>query len=251
MGTKGYQGSPSSLIRVAVLCSAMVHYASAAPVLVGLWRFDEAGGDTANDSSGLGHQGTLYGEQGNVPGRVAGQTGFGQALMFTNNGVDHCTVNVPGSPLLMIGMTPDDTWTISAWVLEVSDGFGNFVANYGRVFAQDGGLGLNLDSGANGDAEFWIWHNSLTAWQQGFGTGAAVVPVLDQWTHLALVYDGQNLTLYRNGNQGPLGAKTSLAARSSLHAAEVGKNADVPPGPRSPTATGPPMPVLLSCTSHA
>ena len=191
MGTKGYQGSPSSLIRVAVLCSAMVHYASAAPVLVGLWRFDEAGGDTANDSSGLGHQGTLYGEQGNVPGRVAGQTGFGQALMFTNNGVDHCTVNVPGSPLLMIGMTPDDTWTISAWVLEVSDGFGNFVANYGRVFAQDGGLGLNLDSGANGDAEFWIWHNSLTAWQQGFGTGAAVVPVLDQWTHLALVYDGQ------------------------------------------------------------
>ena len=44
-----------------------------------------------------------------------------------------------------------------------------------------------------------------------------MVPVLDQWVHLALVYDGQSLALYRNGNlsaQG--GAKTSIPVRSSV-----------------------------------
>jgi len=198
------------------VAASALNAASPAPVLLGLWRFDEAEGDTAKDSSGLGHDGTLYGEGGNVPARAPGQAGFGGALQFTNNGWDHSLVNVPASSLLKIGLTPSNTWTIAAWACEASDGFGGFVATYGRLFAQDGGLGLNLDSGANGDAEFWIWHNSLAAWQQGFGTSAAVVPLLDQWVHLALVYDGQSLTLYRNGNQGALGAKTSLAARASL-----------------------------------
>jgi hypothetical protein len=84
------------------------------------------------------------------------------------------------------------------------------------LFAFDGGFGLNFNSGAEGDAQFWIWHNSLAAWQQGFATTAPIVPVLDQWVHLALVYDGQSLTTYRNGNQGVLGAKLSLPVRSSV-----------------------------------
>ncbi len=190
--------------------------AGAAPALLGLWRFDEANGDTANDSSGLGWNGALLGENGNVPARVQSQPGFGGALRFTNNSVDHAFVDIPANPLLKIGMTAENSWTIAIWANEASDGFGNFVATYGRLFAFDGGFGLNFESGANGDAEYWIWHGSVSAWQQGVGTDAAVVPLLDQWTHLALVYDGTNVTLYRNGNQGAQGAKTALPARSSV-----------------------------------
>jgi hypothetical protein len=223
-------GSSRFLFGVALLAASALYTASAAPALLGLWHFDEADGNTAKDSSGLGHDGTLSGEQGDVPGRVAGQAGFGGALMFTNVGAfsgeyaTHAWVDVPPSPTLKIGMTAADTWTIAAWAYEASDGSGGFVANYGRLFAQDGGLGLNFNSGSTvwSDPEYWIWHNSLSAWQQGFGTTAAVVPVLDEWVHLALVYDGQSLTLYRNGNQGPLGAKASLPVHASLNHSDYG-----------------------------
>jgi hypothetical protein len=133
-----------------------------------------------------------------------------------NNGVDHAYVDVAASDSLKIGLTANDTWTLAAWANEASDGAGSYVAAYGRFLAQDGGLGLEWDSGAEGDSQFYVWHNSLTAWQRGFGVEAAVVPVLDRWTHWVLVYDGQSLTLFRDGNQGPLGAKTSLAVRASL-----------------------------------
>jgi hypothetical protein len=186
------------------------------PSLVGLWRFDEGQGDQVSDSSGLGHRGLIVGENGNTPAWVTGHPGFGQALQYVNNGVDHAYVDVPASESLKIGLTANDTWTLAAWANEASDGAGSYVATYGRFLAQDGGLGLEWDSGAEGDSQFYLWHNSLTAWQRGFGLEAAVLPLLDQWTHWALVYDGQSLTLYRDANQGPLGARTSLAVRASL-----------------------------------
>jgi len=206
------------LFGAALLAASALYTASAAPALLGLWRFDEADGDTAKDSSGLGHDGTLSGEQGNVPARVPSQAGFGQALQFINNGLDHSFVDIPASPTLKFGMTANDTWTIAAWTYEASDGAGGFVANYGRLFAQNQGYGLNFNSGSSlwSDPQYWIWHHSLGAWQQGFGTTAAVVPMLDRWIHLALVYDGQKLTLYRNGNQGAPGAKTSLSVHAGL-----------------------------------
>jgi hypothetical protein len=210
----------------------VVGLASSAPAsnaLLGLWRFNEASGDTAIDSSGLNHDGVLAvmaGETDIKPERVAGPPGFGGALSFTNNGDDtypHSMVYIAPADVLKIGMTADDTWTITAWAYERSDGSGGFGGTYGRLFAQDGGLSLNFNSGANGDAQYYIWHNSVTDWQQGFGTGAAVVPVLDQWIHLALVYDGTNLTLYRNGNlSGQGGAKSAIPVHSAINHSDYG-----------------------------
>src|SRR5690349_13286390 len=71
--------------------------ASAAAPAVGLWRFNEGSGTNAADSSGFGNNGTLTGENGNVPAWVAGQAGFGGALRFTNDGLDHAYVDIPGS----------------------------------------------------------------------------------------------------------------------------------------------------------
>jgi hypothetical protein len=193
------------------------------PRLVGLWRFEEGAGTNVADSSGLTNNGVLVaaadslGTPGTVlPQWVPSQSGFGTALQFQYDG-EYNFAYIPASASLKIGLTPNDTWTITAWTKELSDGADGFVARYGRLFAFDDGWGLNFDSGATDDAEYFIWHNSAAVWQQGFGTTANVVPILDQWVHLALVYDGQSLTLYRNGNQSSQGgAKTSLPARASV-----------------------------------
>ena len=88
--------------------------ASAAPSVVGLWRFNEASGTTALDSSGLGHDGTLTGENGDLPVRVTGQAGFGGALQFTGYGTNHVYVSIPGAASLRIGQTATNPWTITA-----------------------------------------------------------------------------------------------------------------------------------------
>jgi len=192
--------------------------AAAELVLLGLWRFNKADGDTAKDSSAFSHDGTMTGENGNLPARVAGQTGFGGALRFTNNGVDHAYVNAPASPDLKIGMTADDTWTLAIWAYESTDGTGDYIATYGRFLSQDDGNGIQWDSGAVGDSQVYLWHGTLwQLWGTGFGTDTPVAPLFDQWTHRTLVYDGQNLTLFRNGNQGPLGGKLAFPLRGSLN----------------------------------
>ena len=88
------------LTMIVVACATVlpvpyVQEAQAAPSVVGLWRFNEGSGTNAFDSSGLGNNGTLTGENGNVPAWVAGQSGFGSALRFTNNGIRPCLCEHP------------------------------------------------------------------------------------------------------------------------------------------------------------
>jgi hypothetical protein len=190
--------------------------ASAAPSVVGLWRFNEGSGTNVFDSSGLGNNGVLEGENGNVPAWVAGQAGFGSALQFTNDGVNHAYVSIPGAASLMIGQTETNAWTITAWAYESSDGTGNFVTDYGRILAIDDGEALYFDTGTTNDAEMYTWSEINTSWQLAWGIGSAVTPLLDQWVHWAMVYDGTNLTLYRNGNQGPQGGTSSFPVTALL-----------------------------------
>ena len=205
-----------------ILAVSVSSIASASTTLLGLWRFNDGSGTTAADSSGLGHNGSLVGENGNIPAWVPGQAGFGTALRFTNNFPSDPTagrayVNVPASDSLKVGLTASDTWSFTCWAYEASDGANGFVAYYGRIFTQDGGQGLGWESGAGGDAEFYAWLEGKPEWHIGFGFDTGVVPVFDQWVHWALVYDGTSLTMYRNGNQSALdGAKTSVTVSSSL-----------------------------------
>jgi hypothetical protein len=138
--------------------------------LVGLWRFNEASGDAALDSSGLANHGVLTvspGEQDIKPERVAGPPGLGGALSFTNNGdsaYPHSMVYVPGTEALKIGMTADDTWSIAAWTYERSDGSAGFGGTYGRLFAQDDGLSLNFNSDTCRNQPWRLWR---VPWRAG------------------------------------------------------------------------------------
>ncbi|HVU09030.1 MAG TPA: LamG-like jellyroll fold domain-containing protein [Verrucomicrobiae bacterium] len=184
--------------------------------LVGLWRFDEGGGNTAIDSSGLGNNGTLLGQNGNVPARVAGQPGFGGALYLTNAGANHACITIPRTDSLTIGQTATNPWTITAWAYEDSDGTGDFISSYGRLMVIDDGLTLQFESGSSGDAQMYAWTDLDPAWEIGFGTDSGVEPLFDQWVHWALVYDGTNLTLYRDGNQGAQGGMVSAPVTEAL-----------------------------------
>jgi Concanavalin A-like lectin/glucanases superfamily/Immunoglobulin domain len=191
--------------------------AAAGPSVVGLWRFEEASGTTALDSSGLGNNGTLAGENGNVPVRATGQAGFGNALVITNDGTDHSYVTIPGVPSLLIGQTATNAWSITAWVYENSDGTGDFIADYGRILTIDDGFAFQLESGASGDGEMYTWSEvNNSPWQVPWGVGSSVAPLLDQWVHWAVVYDGTNLTVYRNANEGPQGGVSSTPVSAPL-----------------------------------
>ncbi|HWD19387.1 MAG TPA: LamG-like jellyroll fold domain-containing protein [Verrucomicrobiae bacterium] len=187
---------------------------SPATTLVGLWRFNEGSGTNALDSSGLGNDGVLRGENGNVPGYVDGQPGFGSALSFTNDGLDHSYVDIPGNASLMIGQTATNPWTITAWAYEKSDGGGDSLAGYGRILVIDDGTALQLESGAAGDEQFYTWARANTAWQIGWD--GAIPLLFDQWEHWAVVYDGTNLSVYLNGDQGAGGALASMPVNAAL-----------------------------------
>jgi hypothetical protein len=184
--------------------------------LVGLWRFNEDSGTNALDSSGLGNNGALAGENGNVPARVAGKPGFGGALYFTNDNVNHAYVAIPANGSLAIGQTVTNPWTITAWAFEDSGGSSNFVATYGRIMVIDDGTAFQLESGAINDAEMYTWARADAGWQVAWGIGSSVSPLLDRWVHWAVVYDGTNLTIYRNGNTGPEGGIASQPVNAAL-----------------------------------
>jgi hypothetical protein len=182
--------------------------------VVGLWRFNEGSGTNAADSSGLGNNGILAGPNA---GWAPSQPGFGSALSITNDNTNISYVNIPASGSLMIGLTPTNTWTITAWAYESSDGTSNFVATYGRILVIDDGTALQLESGAAGDGEFYTYDRTTnTEWNIGWGTGNSVSPLLDQWEHWAVVYDGTNINLYRDGNEGTNGGLASQAVMSAI-----------------------------------
>jgi hypothetical protein len=183
---------PQMFLMISACCAMLLHEQAclAAPSVVGLWRFNEGSGTNISDSSGLGHNGALGGDNGKLPTWTSGQSGFGHALLFTNDGTNRTYAAIPGSPSLMIGQTPTNGWTITVWAYENSGGTSDFISTYGRLVVIDDGTAQQLESGASGDDEFYTWARITGAWQLAWGMGSPVTPLLDQWEHWAVVYDG-------------------------------------------------------------
>jgi hypothetical protein len=108
------------LFTVGILVS--LGYAQVAPeTIVGAWPFDEGKDDTAGDSSGRGHNGTLLNGPKWVDGKV------GKALEFDGtNGVQ-----IPHSDELTLS-----TFTIAAWIkLEEGGAWQQVVSKPGRNYS--------------------------------------------------------------------------------------------------------------------
>jgi hypothetical protein len=172
-----------------------VSFATAEPVdkdTVALWLFDEGSGGVAKDSSGNGNDAKLVAAEWD-------KGMFGSAVKFDGIAGKVDYVEVPGSASLDI----IDALTIEVWVnitkhqndhVRIVTGY-NAGMNAGySLLLTDAGQMKNMVHVGGG-------------WK--INTGRTVIPE-GEWTHLALVFDGQTIKLYMNGDmelEGPAGGK--------------------------------------------
>lgn len=179
----------TTVFSAAVLAAIAVAPVQATPVgVLALYQFED--GD-ARDTSGNGNDGTSSAGIAYVSdasrGAVA-QSGFDAGLSGINTGLNINSVVMPN--LTMGGWfmrTGPSAWTISPTMMSHDDGA------YDRELSFDSRVGF---SGGGASADY-----ALTAYG-GSGTGvvnSGVVPLVNEWFHAAVSYDGTSVRLYLGG----------------------------------------------------
>lgn len=166
--------------------------------LVAYWAFDEASGATTADATGNGNTGTLI----NGPTRAAGKINGG--INFASNQY----VNIGNNPALnFFGAMP---FTLAGWGKRTTTAIGvmfdgitgsaGYRVDVGQAFSAPAGAVLVYMGGA------WSWSNSG-------------IFIDTDWHHVAVVYDGSNLTFYNDGafdHSSAAAAPTSVSMNRSI-----------------------------------
>ena len=147
--------------------------------IVAYWAFNETAGETATDSSGNGHDGTLEGDP-----KWTKDGYFGGALEFDQDGDE---VNVP----YHADLNPE-TFTICAWA-NVEPGSANHraVVSSRADFPQRGYI---FYAEPGNTWQFWIGAGA-NHWKPVQGPAVN----LGEWDHLAGTYTDKNHKFYVNG----------------------------------------------------
>ena len=175
-----------------VLVLGMVLTSAAKADLIGWWRFNEGSGDTAMDSSGNNHDGTLLGN----PEWASGPPGFGGAIAFN----------------------PDRCIGLDCGIFDPTNGTGQFTVALWAFWDGTGQIQhfLTKSSGWGADTmmfqfELWGAHETATytdrvgvSYQPVGSIPFSIMPK-NEWVHLAMTFDGTNAVLYLNGvdEEGP------------------------------------------------
>ncbi|KKU31339.1 MAG: FG-GAP repeat protein [Candidatus Amesbacteria bacterium GW2011_GWC1_46_24] len=167
------------------------------PPAFGVYNLDEGSGTTATDSSGSGNNGVVNGAVW-----VTGKVGSGLSFDGVNDNVNLGSLNVTGSKL-----------TIATWVNTDTLGF----ETDPRVVSK-----------ANGSGEqdhYWMLGTIYPSNQLRFrlktnGTTSTLIAnnggvPLDQWVHIAAVYDGVTMKLYQDGAEVGSTNKTGTVSNST------------------------------------
>jgi len=186
--------------------------------LIGWWRFEEGSGDTAADSSGNGHDGTLLGTPEWGPGAA------GSAVVFD----------------------PDGCYGIDCGVFDPTDGTGHFSLALWAFWDGTGDFQhfLTKSNGWGADTmmmqvELWGAHSSSDytdkvgiSYQPAGSVAFSVMPK-NEWVHLAFTFDGSNAILYVNGVD-EVGPKPLSIGPDIDAMVEIGYNSNRPtPGERT------------------
>ena len=148
------------------------------PSPVGYWKFDVVNGTTTPDSSANGLTGTLNG-----PTSTTGKVN--NALSF-NGSTDYVQVGAQQSLVMSNPMT------LSAWIYPT--GPGSNTTTGGTIVAKEGEYVLARFP--DGSIQ-WGFANTNPGWV--FVNTGQTAP-LNQWTHIAVVYDGGTIKTYFNGS---------------------------------------------------
>lgn len=183
---------------------------SADPILVGHWRLDEGSGLIASDDSGNGNSGSLVGPQ------WSSDTPDGSGFSLQFDGVDDLVdlggLDVVGEPL-----------TIALW----------FKANSFGSGARDKRL-ISKAVGTASNDHFWmvstIASGNTTRLRYRLRTNGVTKTLIassgdlstDVWTHVAAVYDGSMMRLYKDGVEVGSTAKSGLPDTDPTVSAAIG-----------------------------
>lgn len=166
-----------ALLFVVSLMAQPALSADVAEGLVAHWTFNEGTGDTTEDVTGNGHDGTLIGDPQWTDGK------FGGALEFDQDGDE---VNVPFDAALNT-----ETFTVTVWA-NVEDGSGGHRAPVScrDDFPQRGYLFYALPDNQ------WVF---IIGKGQGWDHVRGPDVNLGEWDHIAGVYADGTLKFYVNG----------------------------------------------------
>ncbi|NOZ39438.1 MAG: LamG domain-containing protein, partial [Planctomycetes bacterium] len=161
----------------------------AATDMVAHYKLDETSGTVATDSSGYGNDGTYtnsptLGTAGPYPGDIATAVDFDGS----NDHVALGNLNVSGSQI-----------TIAAWFKADS-----FPGTASRIVAKANGSGLSdnywsLTSYSSGGSNFLGILLKTDSGGTVFIPSSTEALEIGEWTHVAAVYNGSTLKLYKNG----------------------------------------------------
>ena len=151
--------------------------------LIGYWTFDE-NGDVAKDLSGNGNDGKISGSQK----RVAGVKG--QALDFDK--AKKTYVEVLDNKSLDI----TDAITIEAWINPKSIYIGNDWKQRNSVLGK--ATAYYLDITEQGNLASYLYGVQPEQWLVG---KADMRKLINEWVHVAAVYDGKEHAVYINGEK--------------------------------------------------
>ncbi len=177
---------------------------AADPDLVGYWKFDETSGNTAQDASGNGQDGTLNGD----PQWVAGM--LGGALEFDGDG-DY--VDIGNDPIFNI----TGQITVACWI-KVSQ----FTIDWQAIFTM-GDDSWRLQRQTTTDNLCWAC-TGVTGTPGNWWLHGNVNVNDGEWHHAAGVYDGSKYYLYVDGEL-DVSKNTSGAMSISSYPVMIGANA--------------------------
>ncbi len=167
-----------------VFCLSLVMTSVLEAELVGWWRFDEGSGDTAFDSSGNDHHGTVLG----TPGWGNGPESFGGALDFTATRGANCGNFDPTAGMGVFTLTWWCRW-------DGTGGIQHFLSKSNGWGADTMMFQIEVKGEHSDPARVNRLHIAYQAAPQAV---LHVVPA-NEWAHMALVFDGTNATGYLNG----------------------------------------------------
>jgi hypothetical protein len=178
------------LVALAALIALLIAAASAAAepsVVVGQWRFDESGGQTAIDDGPYGLDGRLGAStsaDGQDPARIAGVSGG--ALRFHDDSFVRLPTAGPlAPPTLTVEAVVRADQSPGQYRYIISRGAQNCEASsYGLYTAKAGGIAFYVYNGAT-------YRVTPTAMPSDVWNG--------QWHHVAGVFDGSTVRLYVDG----------------------------------------------------
>ncbi len=154
--------------------------------LVSRWKLDENTGTTANDSAGSNN-----GFINNALWTTNGVSG--SALEFRGNGGLYDYIEIPDSE----GLRYTGKFSVSAWVNATdTSSYKYIIDKWWYSGSNNRSWSLNFESGN------LIWRGSSNGSDNGEKrVSYPYSAYLNQWTHIAGVYDGKELQLYINGEQ--------------------------------------------------